>query len=506
MTTSFNDSNAMFTLAQQTEVPPSPHPTEASLIRHNNTVAGLVVLCQGLQTASGEGLINIDEEPWNALPREHTKPKARLFREEVLRRHEVFCHPPPKPRTKNWTVEKCQQWLDKNPISNHDEVEYLNSKIHEHKKVQEEANAARKREMDALERNWVGKYPYLRLIHCLVDDDSIKHAYLRRNDMNTSRLALDNRNSDVREPTVYELIAEKWNNPLFEPLTEALSDLHPDFEFSEKLTFDLVANMAKATPERVKDKLQSLNVSLTRVIAMWEQSGQGDGGKLLDEDDHENNDREDDLSGAGLFERNHGMLSCRSAFVSANQTYLLYYWELMNKHDLLRSSFQKLNDDTASTDGGMSVPSIGSTAHDRESRVGTRNGKYFDKLTSSIEALANKNLQAASIAAEEQKRDREQRNKALMWEMEEKQKDRKQRDDSANKDHHYQEKAELKRRLEDLFTEKRKVQRLEAEYTYGDSKNIGMALYYRKEAEQIQEHEQHLQQQLEQLIKQQETA
>ena len=69
MTTSFNDSNAMFTLAQQTEVPPSPHPTEASLIRHNNTVAGLVVLCQGLQTASGEGLINIDEEPWNALPR-----------------------------------------------------------------------------------------------------------------------------------------------------------------------------------------------------------------------------------------------------------------------------------------------------------------------------------------------------------------------------------------------------------------------------------------------------
>ncbi len=89
---------------------------------------------------------------------------------------------------------------------------------------------------------------------------------------------------------------------------------------------------------------------------------------------------------AGLFrERNHGGLSCRSSFVPNNQSYMLYYWELMDKHDLLRSSFQKLNDDTASTDGGLSVLSTGSSINDRESKMSARNGKYINKLMYSIE-------------------------------------------------------------------------------------------------------------------------
>ncbi len=200
-------------------------------------------------------------------------------------------------------------------------------------------------------------------------------------------------------------------------------------------------------------------------------------------------------------ERNHGGLSCRSSFVPNNQSYMLYYWELMDKHDLLRSSFQKLNDDTASTDGGLSVPSTGSLINDRESKVSARNGKYMNKLMYSIEELANKNLEAASLAADEQKKDREQRNNALMLELEEKQKDRLERGDNARRDRQHQEKAELKRRLEDLFTEKRKVQRLEAEYTYGNARNEGMAAYFKREVQQIEEHEQQVQQQLDDLAK-----
>ncbi len=51
----------------------------------------------------------------------------------------------------------------------------------------------------------------------------------------------------------------------------------------------------------------------------------------------------------------------------------------MDKHDLLRSSFQKWSDDTASTNGGLSVPSIASDANDRQQKTAAKNEKNIDK-------------------------------------------------------------------------------------------------------------------------------
>jgi hypothetical protein len=267
---------------------PDPNPTEEAFIHYNNSVPGLVVLCQGLKTASGGLFIDVDSDPWKSMPRDHSKPKAKMFRQEVMRRHRVLDINSPKPRSNHWTVEKCQQFLDDNPITNADEISFLKSKIEEHKVIQEAAKAARSMEVDASEKNWVGKVPYLRLIHCLVDHDDIKMAYLRRHDIDNTRISLDNRNSDVRQPTVYELIADRWNDPTFAPETEVFPDLHPDFIFSQFLSFDLFCELAAASPQRVKDKLQSLNVTLSRVVSNWERSGQGDGGILDDDDDDEN--------------------------------------------------------------------------------------------------------------------------------------------------------------------------------------------------------------------------
>ncbi len=88
------------------------HPTKEALMKHNNS--GLVVLCQRIETQSGDDLINVDYDPWKAMPREHSKAKAKMFREEVVRRHDVLHLAFPKPRSNNWTMETCQQWLDKN--------------------------------------------------------------------------------------------------------------------------------------------------------------------------------------------------------------------------------------------------------------------------------------------------------------------------------------------------------------------------------------------------------
>ncbi len=83
---------------------------------------------------------------------------------------------------------------------------------------------------------------------------------------------------------VFELIANRWNDPAFQPETEAFPSLHPDLKFLETLTFDLVADLATARSQRVKDKLQNLDFALTWVITIWARSGQGNGGRLVDDD------------------------------------------------------------------------------------------------------------------------------------------------------------------------------------------------------------------------------
>ncbi len=126
------------------------HPTMEALIKHNNSAQGFVALCQGLKTQSGDNLINVDDNPWKAMPIEHSKPKAKMFLEEVVRRHDILHLALPKPRSNNQTIVTCQQWLDKNPILNLDEIKYLSDKIAEHKAAQKEANASRKLEIEVL--------------------------------------------------------------------------------------------------------------------------------------------------------------------------------------------------------------------------------------------------------------------------------------------------------------------------------------------------------------------
>ena len=62
-------------------------------------------------------------------------------------------------------------------------------------------------------------------------------------------------NSETKEPTktVFELIADRWNDSLFEPETEAFPNLHPDFMFSERMRFDLVADMAQAARQHQQE-------------------------------------------------------------------------------------------------------------------------------------------------------------------------------------------------------------------------------------------------------------
>ena len=88
----------------------------------------------------------------------------------------------------------------------------------------------------------------LRLIMALDNSDDIRHAYFTRNDI-LNKHVLDNKKSiKKRAGIVWELLLSK------------------------------VASLSLATPDKVQEKISTMNVLLQHVIKNWEPSGQGDSG------------------------------------------------------------------------------------------------------------------------------------------------------------------------------------------------------------------------------------
>lgn len=95
--------------------------------------------------------------------------------------------------------------------------------------------------------NWAGNPPYLRLIHCVVDD-SVKEHYRRRDTIHPGRIVVDNRNSCVREEYVWEKISNLWNdrefnNSLFLLRNRHRSDDCKPKQLSETILFWMSRNI-----------------------------------------------------------------------------------------------------------------------------------------------------------------------------------------------------------------------------------------------------------------------
>jgi hypothetical protein len=92
----------------------------------------------------------------------------------------------------------------------------------------------------------VGKYPFLRVLHAIIDNEDIKGSFLCQAVLPSGRMAIENRMHIV---SVWTKIAEAWNDPAFEPCTEALTKDQTNFLDSKIITHDLVAHMTPATAE-----------------------------------------------------------------------------------------------------------------------------------------------------------------------------------------------------------------------------------------------------------------
>ena len=109
-----------------------------------------------------------------------------------------------------------------------------------------------------------------------------------------------------------------------------------------------------------------MNVLLQRLIRNWECSGQGDGGIDVINDC----DKLVDHEFGQITNRSRGALHTRAAFLGTNQPYLLYFWEMLNKYQLLSTSFSELSSKISSKNGGKGVPSaINSYGEDVDSDI-----------------------------------------------------------------------------------------------------------------------------------------
>ena len=215
--------------------------------------------------------------------------------------------------------------------------------------------------------------------------DPIRRAYLTRNDISNDRIDLDNRNSDKRPKTVWELLSHKWNDHDFEAVTEPFPDLHNDYKDSIVIPHSKVSSLAAATPEKCKEKMSTMMVSLKRIVDKWERSGQGEGGIDVEMD----GDETTGFEFGSLKNRSRGALESRSSFINDSPPYLLYLWEILDKYQLLTDSFSALSKKMSSKNGGKGVKSV----FQRDDTNSTTNFGDDDSLISSASrATTNRDL------------------------------------------------------------------------------------------------------------------
>lgn len=163
------------------------------------------------------------------------------------------------------------------------------------------------------------------------------------------------------------MIADKWNDCMFNPVSVVNPDLHTSFSSAKDLGWSEVQHLASATAEKVKQKLSEMRAKLSIIITNWETSGQGDGGILKDDDSVDGTREFGDISHIRL-----GANDDRGSFLRGNPPYLLYLWDRAHDFNFLSVVIQKIDSDSAAA-----------SANDAPAILGKKRRKESDRNTSS---------------------------------------------------------------------------------------------------------------------------
>jgi hypothetical protein len=180
------------------------------------------------------------------------------------------------------------------------------------------------------------------------------------------RPELDAQSSAERPRTGFDIIADKWNDPNFNPQTK-ISSCHDDFKRVHDLSHMKVAHITPADSLGIRNRLSSICSVLLRIIQYWEESGQGDGGRRRFVDTEEVVDIvsrggeeapleieiPDGVCWGALDGRTQEALDNRGNFLQGQPSWYLYFWELADSFQLLNSTVQRLSGSVGAADGSV---------------------------------------------------------------------------------------------------------------------------------------------------------
>lgn len=195
----------------------------------------LLTFAIGLVDMTGRKLGDLKEEPYSEIKQKNSvKPTSDGLKTEIVRRAAQMSLPLPK--CKNWSIPKCMEYLESNPIVNEEDRNFVYG---EERKLCELClkDLTERKELAANRvPGWTMQEPHLRFIHCIIDDSAC--TLLATKDNCYDRASLDARNSSARPPTWYEKLAELFNDPSNNYVSEAMPDLHDTFKDPIQLPYD----------------------------------------------------------------------------------------------------------------------------------------------------------------------------------------------------------------------------------------------------------------------------
>jgi hypothetical protein len=135
----------------------------------------------GCKKEGGAAMRDIYAEPYVLMSSKAVKALVIDYPNEVFWIY-TYAHEEndPVPCLKQWSIVKCQKWLNHHPIDDVGKLYDLVTEIDKYIVVAEKAVAERLNSAEALDggKKWQGKYPMLCMMHTIVDHDEIKRAYL----------------------------------------------------------------------------------------------------------------------------------------------------------------------------------------------------------------------------------------------------------------------------------------------------------------------------------------
>ncbi len=155
----------------------------------------LHLLCIGLTAHNNNNAptFSFDREPWSALGKMSVvRPQNTDYVNEMVRRANLF-NIVPLPRPSNWTRERTLGWLEKKPVRNDVDIEFLRSEVVRFCNVLERArndqgvlvgvggNSNGSVGSSGRRGTWRGVVTYLHVIMCLAQDN-VTSLFLTRAD------------------------------------------------------------------------------------------------------------------------------------------------------------------------------------------------------------------------------------------------------------------------------------------------------------------------------------